>query len=200
MKAFMLFLVLAIIFGSLGCSAPQLKRGRLVNEFNIQKKISPEERRIAVCVEEFTTAKSISDPHVIGDARVGVFNVHSEIRSEDPTQLVLANELKRAFLLAGFKIGEKGKSDIIVSGQIERFWVDENIGGITENAKASVRYDIIVKDKEGRFVWGKSIERRKVSGKSIDATKDNIPTLMDALRKSIESIFEDESFWNAIKR
>jgi hypothetical protein len=101
---------------------------------------------------------------------------------------------------AGCKIEEKSKADFTVSGQVERFWVDENLGGFSENAKASVRYDIILKNREGRFVWGKSVEGRELSGKSIDATKDDIPTLMKALRKSIESIFEDESFWRAIKQ
>ena len=83
-------------------------------------------------------------------------------------------------------------------GRIERFWVDERLGAWSENTKASVKYDLIVKDKQGRFLWGDNIVGRAISRNRMDATKDDVPTLINAMRNSIESIFANESFWKAV--
>lgn len=183
---------------SVGCAAPQLKKDLSPFKFNISRVVS-EEKPVILCVEEFTVVKSISDPYMIGKATTGMFNITKPIRSEDPISHIVTSEITKAFLQGGFTLENKEKSHYIVSGQIERFWVDEYATGWSlEYAKASVRYDIIIKNKDGKFVWANSIEGTHISGKSMDATKDDIPTLLMALKKSIESIFYNKSFLEAI--
>jgi ABC-type uncharacterized transport system auxiliary subunit len=200
MRMLMYFLCLVVAFTlSAGCAAPQLMKKDL-SPIKLQiSGVVSNERPVAVCVEEFTLVKSISDPYIIGKATTGMFNITKPIRSEDPISRIVTNEIMKAFLQGGFTLENKEKSQYIVSGQIERFWVDEYATGWSlEYAKASVRYDFIIKNKDGKFVWANSIEGTHISGKSMDATKDDIPTLLMALKKSIESIFYDKSFLKAI--
>jgi len=179
------------------CTAPQLKRDDLLIEPVINKGVS-NEKPITLYVEDFGFAKSISNPSVIGEARVGMLNTPVSILSQEPVHLIITDQIKRAFLKAGFKLVEKEKANFNISGRIERFWVDERLGAWSENTKASVKYDLIVKDKQGRFLWGDNIVGRAISRNRMDATKDDVPTLINAMRNSIESIFANESFWKAV--
>lgn len=199
MRTLIYFMLFVSFVLSAGCAAPQLMRKDLSPiEFQISGTISGG-KPVTVYVEEFTVAKSISDPYVIGKATTGVFNTTKPIRSEDKISHIITNEVMKAFLQGGFTLENKEKSQYIVSGLIERFWVDEYATGWSlEYAKASVRYDIVIKNKDGNFVWANSIEGNHISGRSMDATKDDIPTLLIALKKSIESIFYNKSFLEAI--
>ena len=191
----LLFLVALMISA---CAAPQLKKEELMFEPVINKVIS-NEKTITVYIEDFGFAKTISNPKVVGQARVGMFNSRALIHSEDPVHLIITDQLKRVFLKAGFKLDEKEKAHFRISGRVERFWVAERIGGPLEGAKASVRYDLIVKDAQGRFVWGNNIVGRATSRKSMDATKDDISTLSSALKNSIEAFFKNEGFWKVVE-
>jgi hypothetical protein len=190
-----LFPVLILMISA--CAAPKLKKDDLLIETNIKRGISGE-NPIILHVEDFGFAKSISDPSIVGEANVGLLNSPASIRSEVPVYLIITDQVKKAFLKAGIKLDEREKAHFTISGRVERFWVDERIGMWSENAKASVRYDLIVKDKQGRFVWGDNIVGRATSRKSTETTKDDVPTLINALKNSIESIFANESFWKAV--
>jgi len=192
-----LFPVLILMISA--CAAPQLKREDLLIEPVINKGVS-NEKPITLYVENFGVAKTISNPNTVGEARTGILNTPTSILSQDPIHLIITDQMKKAFLKAGFKLDEKEKAHFTISGRIERFWVNERSGAWSENTKASVKHDLIVKDKQGRFVWGDNIVGRATSKNSMDATKDDVPTLIIALRNSIESIFRNESFWRAFEQ
>ena len=192
-----LFPVLILMISA--CAAPKMKKDDLLIEPNIRQGISSESP-IILCVEDFGFAKSISDPSIVGEANVGLLNSPASIRSEVPVHLITTDQIKRGLLKAGFKLDMKEKAHFTISGRIERFWVNERSGVWSENTKASVKYDLIVKDKQGRFVWGDNIVGRATSKNRMDATKDDVPTLIVALRNSIESIFRNESFWKSFEQ
>jgi hypothetical protein len=84
---------------------------------------------------------------------------------------------------------------------VEKFWVDEYATGLSlEYSKASVRYDIIIKNSQSATVWANTLDMFKTSGKSMDTTGNNIPTLLLALKESVEAIFRDQTFWNAFPK
>jgi hypothetical protein len=84
MRILTALILLAATLFAFGCSGPQWKKDQSIGEFDFRKKMASDEGQMGICVEEFTAAKSIANPHVIGDARVGAFNVHAEVRSDDP--------------------------------------------------------------------------------------------------------------------
>jgi len=198
MRRFILICLLPVLILMISaCAAPKLKKDDLLIEPVINKGIS-EERGVILYVENFGFAKSISDPSIVGEAKIGMFDVASSIRSEDPVHVIITDQIKKAFLKAGFNLDVKENAHFTISGRIERFWVNERIGVIMQSARASVKYDLIVKDKQGRFVWGENIVGRAMSAESMDTTDDDVPTLINALKNSIESIFANESFWKAV--
>jgi len=192
---FCLFSVLILLISA--CAAPQLKKDDLLFEPAINKGIS-DEKPVILYVEDFGFAKTISNPSIVGEAQVGMFNAHASILSQDPVHTIITNQIKKVLLKAGFKLDEKEKAHFSISGRIERFWVNERMGTWSENAKAYVKYDLIVKDKQDRFIWGDNIIGKATSAKATDATKDDVPTLINGLKNSIESIFANESFWRAV--
>jgi hypothetical protein len=181
------------------CAGPQLKRDDLLIEPAINKVVS-NEKQITLYVEIFGVAKTIANPNTVGEARTGILNAPTPILAQDPIHLIITDQIKKAFLGAGFKLVEKETAHFTISGRIERFWVNERAGAWSENTKASVKYDLIIKDKQGRFLWGDNIVGRATSKNRMDATKDDVPTLIVALRNSIESIFRNESFWKAFEQ
>jgi len=200
MRQAILFCLLAMVIVMIfACGSPKLKKDDLLIEPSIIKAV-PMEKAISLYVEIFSVARTISNPTVVGEARTGMFNTRTSIHSEDAVHLIVSEQIKKAFLKAGFKLEEKEKANFTISGQVERFWVNERVGGFVENAKASVKYDLIVKDRQGRFVWGDNVVGRATAGKSMDVTKEDVPTLMNALKESIESVFKNESFWKAIQQ
>jgi hypothetical protein len=190
-----LFSVLILMMSA--CAAPQLKKDDLLFEPVIDKGIS-DDKPVILYVENFGFAKTIPDPSIVGEARIGMFNAPASILSQDPVHTIITDQIKNAFLKAGFKLEEKEKADFTISGRVERFWVNERLGGMTESTKASVKYDLIVKDKQGRFVWGENVIGKATSAKTLDTTKNDVPTLINALKNSIESIFLNDSFLRAV--
>ncbi len=200
MKPPKVFLLLLLLINFMGCAAPQLMSSYQMSDFAFTNKVPTGKGPITINIGELLIPKSLPDPFIVGEAKVGVFNETKPIRSEIPVDKLLTQELNRAFSHAGFEIKEKDRCQYFVTGQIDRFWVDEYATGFSfEYAKASIRYDIVIKNRDNQIVWGKSIHKFEMSGKSMDATEDDIPTLLSALRNSIEDIFKDESFWKTIK-
>jgi len=195
-----IFLFFVMTFAISACATvPQLKTKDLSGEVSIKKTI-PHEKTIPVYIEGFTVAKTISNPFAVGEARTGGFNLPELILSDDPLHLIVTEEIKKGLHKAGFTFVEKEKAHLSVSGRIERFWVEERIGGFVETANASVRYDVIIRDRQGRLVWANTVEAREMAKSSLDVTKEDIPTLIKALKKSVASLFEDDSFWKAMEQ
>ena len=192
---FCLFSVLILMMSA--CAAPQLKKDDLLFEPVIDKGIS-DDKPVILYVENFGFAKTIPDPSIVGEARIGMFDAPASILSQDPVHTIITDQIKNAFLKAGFKLDEKENAHFTISGRVERFWVNERLAGLRQTAKAFVKYDLIVKDKQGRFVWGDNIVGRATSAVNMDATKNDVPTLINALKNSIESIFINDSFWRAV--
>ena len=182
-----------------GCSGgPQFRKSDLWVELEISRQSGSGEGLPTICVQDFTLEKTISDPHVVGETRVGL-GFPSDLRSEEPIQMILTDHLKKGLAKAGFKLGESGGCSYSISGQIERVWVNEIYGTFTVRTKASVRYDLIVRDKQSRFLWGDTIEGRHSSDRGAGASED-IRTLAKAMNKSVESIFRREAFWKTLTK
>jgi len=199
MRKQIFILLFALVLMISACAAPQLKKNDLLIEPTINKVIS-NENPVYLYVETFGVARTISNPTVVGEARTGGFNVRSLIHSEEAIHLIVTDQIKKAFFKAGFKLEEKEKADFTISGRIERFWVSERFGGFAESARASVKYDLIIRNRQGRFLWGDNIVGRATARDSIDVTKEDVPTLMNALKESIESLFKNESFWKTFEQ
>jgi len=200
MKPIKAFIFPLFVIFLAGCAAPQLQGKYQIGDFDILDRSLVEGKVVAVNVGEILLPKSLVDPYIVGEAKVGVVNLSKPIRSEIPIDKILIKELNRAFSQAGFSTDEKDKCQYFVTGRIDRFWVDEYATGLSlEYARASIRYDVVIRNKDNRIVWGKSLEKFNVSDKSMDATDDDIPTLLKTLKNSIEDIFKDESFWKTIK-
>jgi hypothetical protein len=182
-----------------GCSTLALKKSDLRAEMEIARYPGPVEELPTISVQPFSLERTIPDPQVVGEARRGP-GFPSQIRSEEPVPLILLNHLKEGFAMAGFRLGEGDKCAYTISGQIERFWVNEGFGASCEWARATVRYDLIVRDRGGKFLWGDTIEGRHYVERRFDVTREDIPALVRALNRSVESIFRKESFWKTMER
>jgi hypothetical protein len=155
-------------------------------------------KQIKIALEELKISPSIPPDNIIGRAKTGMFNVSADLVADEPINVIVTKALKKGFEQAGFKVVDLKDSNYMVEGSIEKFWVDEHATGWSfEYAKAYVRYDLIIRKPNGGTVWANTIEKFKVSRKSMDSSSSIIPTLTLALRDSVESIFEDQSFWKA---
>ncbi len=135
----------------------------------------------------------------IGEAKTGLFNRSTPIVTEEPANLIVSNAIKKGLMDAGLLMAEPADADFKLEGSLERFWVSEYATGWTwEYAKALVRYDIILKDPNGKILWADTIELFKTSSEKMDATQEDIPTLRAALEESVTQLLEDEGFWKAL--
>ena len=156
-------------------------------------------KEVKISFEELKIGPSIPSDNIIGRAKSGMFNVTTDLVVDEPTNIIVTKALKKGFEQAGFKIVDLKDANYIVQGSVEKFWGEEHATGWSpEYAKAYVKYDLIIRKPNGITVWANTIEMFKVSRKSMDSTSLIIPTLTLALRDSVESIFEDQSFWKAI--
>ena len=155
-------------------------------------------RSIKITVNDFSL-KTGKPANQIGEAKTGVFNVPTPITFEQPPNVIISNAIKKGLSSVGSQLTETGEADYILDGTVETFWVDEYATGISlEYAKAGVGYDVILKSRNGKILWATTIESFKTSGKSLDATADDLPTLRAALDDSISKLLENVSFWNAL--
>jgi hypothetical protein len=199
MKPMVCAVLIMILLGGWGCSTPALRKSDLQIEMEISRYAGPKDHLPTVCLQPFALETTIPDPRVVGEAKIGP-GYPSKIKTDEPIPLILLDRLKKGFDMAGFQVSEGGNCTQTISGQIERLWVNEGVGTFGEWARASVRYDLIVRDGNGKFLWGDTIEGRHVSRKKYDATTEDVPTLVRALNKSVESIFRSDSFWRMMRR
>ncbi len=193
---------LAVALLAVGCGPSTMTVDPIAPNLTLQKDPRATNKEIKIAVEEFQAARNQKREHLaIGEAKTGFFNSSTTIlTSESPEQMVTA-ALRDAFTQTGFHLVERHDANYVVAGQVEDFWVDEYATGVSlEYAKAFVRYDIAVKDNQGNTLWGTTKEHYETSGQCWDATAQGIPTLTTALSRTITSIFEDQSFWQALSK
>ncbi len=156
-------------------------------------------KTVKIAVSDFSlkTGKGADE---IGEAKTGVFNMPTPIKIDEPANLMVSNAIKRGLSYSGFQVVGPEEADRILDGSVEEFWVDEYATGYSmEYAKARVRYDVILKDRTGKSMWAKTIEKFMTSVKSMDATDDDIPTLKRVLNESVAALLEDPAFWAKLK-
>lgn len=154
--------------------------------------------RLAVSDFKVNTGKSAT---TIGEAKTGGFNMETPIISEAPVSTVITETIRQGFRKQGVDIVASGDGVFSLDGTIEQFWVDEYATGFSlEYAKARIKYDLYLKNPQGKIVWVKSVEKFKASSKSMDATHDDVPTLLAVLEESVKDVIDDAGFWNALKK
>ncbi len=196
LKSHLYFLSFCVLIFTQGC-AQTLQIDSINPDLNINTttKLTGNSK---TAIESFKI-HSKAHQYIVGEAKVGFVNSKADIVSTEEVGSIVANAVKKGFRAAGFHVVDLRDADFIVSGVVEKFWVDEYATGLSlEFSKASVRYDVIIRDRHGATIWANSLDLHKTSDESLDATEDDIPTLSLALKESVESIFRDQSFWGAI--
>jgi uncharacterized lipoprotein YajG len=200
MKKCLLPLSVCLLFIATACST-QMRVTLVEPELTPNKAERYLTKQCKVVVEPFVMKDKDKQERGIGDARLGALNYPGHIISEENVSVFLTRAVSKGFAASGFAIAEKEQADYLVSAIVDRFWVDEYATGLSlEYARAAVRYDLMVKKPKGKTIWASTLESYKTSSRSMDATEDDIPTLMSALKETIEAIFSNESFWEAIAR
>ncbi len=205
MRTFVVFCggaCLALGLAAAGCASSAMTVDTITPELALQADARATGRETKVAVEEFKAARDKNKKHLlIGEAKTGFFNGPTDILvSESPEQIVTA-AIREACTKVGFRVVDAKDAQYVLGGQVENFWVDEYATGVSlEYAKAFVRYDVLVKDGTGRTIWGATKQVYETSGQCWDATAKNIPTLTQALDRTVRAIFEDESFWEALSK
>jgi hypothetical protein len=196
--SFCLFSVFVLIFIA-GCAGTR-RVDTIIPILNIGKNSNvPSNTKVAF--EPFKLTSKDQEENIIGEAKLGFFNSSATIVTTEKINSIVASALKKGFLDAGFYPADPGEADYTVTGVVEKFRVDEYATGLSlEYSKASVKYDIIVKNKKGNAVWANTMEAFKTSPTSMDTTHNNIPTLSLALKESVEAIFRDQTFWNTFRK
>jgi len=190
--------IIVLAFAS-GC-ATSMQVARIVPELSIH----PDPARLAappgaVSVEPFKlTSPEQTDPKVIGEAKLGLLNTKARILSTDDIGALVTAAVEHGFRQAGFIVTNASNADYVVGGSVDRFWVDEYATGLSlEYSRATVRFDLMVKDRTGNSVWASTLDKFMTSERSEDATEYDIPTLAGALGAAVEAIFQDPTFWKA---
>ncbi len=153
---------------------------------------------IEIAVTDFSL-KTGKPANEIGEAKTGGFNMPTPIKTEQPANIIVSKAIQRGLSGMGHQIVEPRNAEYNLDGAVEKLWVEEYATGVSfEYAKAHVIYDVILRGKSGNILWATTIQSFKVSGKSIEATSDDLPTLKAALTESISKLLEDPSFWHAL--
>lgn len=198
-KFFFYLLSIGVLFLASGC-AQTLRVESISPDLNVSK-TNKVENNISVAFEPFKITSKDQKENIIGEAKVGLVNSKADIVSTEQVSSIVAGAVKKGFRDAGFNVVDLRVADFIVTGMVEKFWVDEYATGLSlEYSKGSVRYDIIIKNRQGSTVWANTQDIFKTSDKSMDTTENNMPTLSLALKESVEAIFKDRAFWNAFAK
>ncbi len=198
-KSLSYLLQICILLVASGC-AGTMRAGSISPDLNIDKTVNSA-AATKVAFEPFRITSKDQTENIIGEAKVGLVNSKADIVSDEKVSSIVADAVRKGFQDAGFNIADPKEANFIVSGMIERFWVDEYATGLSlEYSKASVRYDLIIRNMQGATVWANTLDAYKTSDKSMDTTHNDIPTLSLALKESVEAIFKDQSFWKAISK
>lgn len=183
-----------------GCGGAQIK-GDFLNQSWLNDSIpisNQPEIPVKLYLSKFSLGNEITNPYLIGEAKTGALNSKSEVISDIPIQDIFYNALKDIFKKKGFIItGDQNSADLLITGEIQQFWVREYASGWTpEYAKAAVRFDILFKDSNNKVFWANSIDKEVKSnslGSIFDATGSLLPTLKEALSQSIKQVINDSS-------
>jgi hypothetical protein len=191
-------LLIVSSLGISGCMSQMQVKPEELTGSQVYTMNRPPSKPIKIAVADFSL-KTGKPANEIGEAKTGMFNVPAPIRLEQPANLMVSNAIRGGLSSMGHQIVALGEADYNLDGTIETIWVEEYATGMSfEYAKANVKYDVILRDRNGKSLWGTSIEVFKTSGKSLDATHDDLPTLRAALDESVSKLLEDASFWNAL--
>jgi hypothetical protein len=195
---FYLLFICVLLLAS-GC-ASTLRVGSISPDINIG---NPDKsaNNTSVAFEPFKISSKDQKEYIIGEAKVGAFNSKADIVSDEYVSGIVERAVKKGFHIAGFNLVALKDADFTIAGGVEKFWVDEYATGLSfEYSKASVRYDLFIKNKQGATVWANTLDAFKTSDKSMDTTGNDIPTLSAALKESVEAIFKDKTFWEALTK
>ncbi len=193
-----LYLIISLLTS---CASSTIRVQSISPALNIRKAAITDTKQIKIAVDEFEVSSIGPRDNIIGEAKTGAFNTKTNIVSDKPVGIIFTNAFKKAITESGFVITNQKDADYIIHGTIEKFWVDEYATGLSlEYSKAYVKYDVLIRDLKGNIVWANTLEEFKTSGKSMDTTENNIPTLTLALQESLESIFKDNKFWDVISK
>jgi len=188
---------LGVALCAAGCGASNMEVEALRPRLQVQGRA--EARGTKIAVGAFEDGRTDASGLLIGEAKTGFFNFSTNIIADESADVMVAEAVHEGLRKAGFAIVEPSEADYVVTGEIAKFWVEEYATGVSlEYAKAYVKYDLLVKDAQGKIVWGITVDEYIVSDNCWDATVFDIPTLTRALRNSVEAIFRDESFWQAV--
>jgi hypothetical protein len=191
--------ILLIVISMYGC-ASTLKIKSIEPNIKVVNNIPITHKEINIAVNKFDVKDDKIKKNIIGQAKTGLFNFKSDIILEEPIVDLFQKAIKNGFEKSGYKIVEPNFADYIIDGIIEKCWVDEYATGLSlEYSKGYIRYDLIVKNSTGKTVWGNTIEEYQTSGKAMDTTSNDIPTLKITLENSVKSIFTDKNFIDTIK-
>jgi len=153
---------------------------------------------VKIAVADFSL-KTDKPPNQVGEAKTGFFNMPTPITFEKPANLIISNAVKKGLSGEGAHLVALGEADYNIDGTVETLWVDEYATGISlEYAKALVKYDVMLKDRNGKILWATTIESFKTSEIAGDATHLDVPTLQAALDDSVSKLLEDAAFWDAL--
>ena len=185
-----------------GCGSSTMTVDPLTPSLSLPKDPRTADKELKIAVEEFTSARDKSrEEFAIGQAKTGAFNTPTTLRTEESPEKMVTAAIRDVLAQTGFRLVEPQEADYVLAGQIEDFWVDEYATGVSlEYAKAFVRFDVLLKDKNGNILWGDTKEQYRTSERCLDATTYDIPMLIGALTVTATSIVDDQSFWRALSQ
>jgi hypothetical protein len=195
--ALLLFLP-ACIMAVAGCTAPVFRISDLADPGTVSDVKASGDKK--VCVPLVETPNNKPPENIVGQAKVGMFNMKAPIKADTSVDVLMTTLVKKAFAAAGFHVTECPDADLTIKGKFDKVWVDEYATGLTfEYAKSHVMLDIMVNDKSGKTIWANSIDKFQTSpDNSMDATHLDIPTLSSNLKSAMQEIFKDQGFWKAV--
>ncbi|MFQ6011972.1 MAG: YajG family lipoprotein, partial [Nitrososphaerales archaeon] len=157
--------------------------------------------KVNLYVENFSDVREATEPNVIGEGFVGVFNKRTPIATEDGIIEPSTQTLREAFSTAGFNVVmQEEDADLVFKGRINSFWIQEMaVGTLSEHSVAEVEFDVAVVDRfHEKIIWFDVKRSRIKSGRSMDATHLNEETLNQAFNKVVTSILDDHDLRAAI--
>ena len=151
-----------------------------------------------IAIRSFSLATGASTPFVIGEALTGLNDRVTDIISDESVDLIVTRAVARGFKDAGCRLVSEDEADLILDGTVLSFWASEDSSPLRQNSKASVVYELELRDSVGGAIWSSTMRSFKASEGSIETTGHNVPTLAAALTESVEAIFVDPRLWDAL--
>ncbi len=181
-----------------GCGVPSLRVATVAADPDIRQPAGFLGEPPGIAVRDFSLATGVWTPFVIGEALTGMNDRVTDIISDEPVDLIVARTVARGFQHAGCRLVSEDEADLILDGTVLSFWVSEDSSPFRENSKASVIYELELRDSMGGAIWSTTVRSFKASEGSLDTTGHNVPTLAAALKESVEAIFVDPKLWDAL--